>query len=78
MPDAATRERVFRAVISAAGASDPQASPGPLDERNVKGLMKWVVLVGVAAVVVVAVYLAGHTRPDPRPPLPGVAGTRAP
>jgi hypothetical protein len=66
-PDAATRERVFKSLTSTTGESDPLASTGPIDERNVTGAMKWLVLAAVALGVALAVYLAGHTRAAPEP-----------
>lgn len=60
-PDAAARERVFRALVATTDlASTPSASNAPLSRKPLTGFSKWLALAGLAALVMVGVYLAGH------------------
>lgn len=60
-PDAAARERVFRALVATTDlTSTPSASDAPLSHQPLTGVSKWLVLAGLAALVIAGVYLAGH------------------
>lgn len=75
-PDAATRERVFAALMATeAVVAAINEAANPIVPRPLAGVGRWLLLAALALVVAGLVYLAGHvgagqgSRPEPRPAL---------
>ena len=73
-PDAATRERVFTALMATeAVVAAINEAANPVVPRPLAGAGKWLLLAALALLVVGIVYLAGHAGagkgPEPRPAL---------
>jgi hypothetical protein len=79
-PDAVARERVYDALLASAGFLGG-APPAATGKPRLGGIRKWLLLAGLGAVVLGALYVAGHVRTKPKPapaPAPVEASGRRP
>jgi hypothetical protein len=59
-PDAAARERVFRALQASTDLASTPGADAPLENEPLAGFSRWLALAGLAALLVGGLYLAGH------------------